>query len=117
MNSEYLDTDLAELRRNDWVLADRPRVAFSDGVFAHPDGRYHLPDRLDAKQTGLIPYDGYVHLMSRRFIEAPRPLAASSSSLASLSAIVFSRRARLNSTIQRIASVVARRGRTSTGTW
>ena len=39
------------------------------------------------------------------------------SSAARHSAIVFSRRARAKSTIQRMASVVERRGRTSTGTW
>ena len=32
--------------------------------------RYHLPQRLPATQSGLVPYSGYEHLLSRRFVEA-----------------------------------------------
>jgi hypothetical protein len=32
--------------------------------------RYHLPLRLDPKNTGQIPYEGYHHLLGRRFSEA-----------------------------------------------
>ena len=32
--------------------------------------RYHLPHLLPATQTGQIPFSGYEHLLSRRFVEA-----------------------------------------------
>ncbi len=32
--------------------------------------RYHLPRSLPATQTGQIPFGGYEHLLSRRFVEA-----------------------------------------------
>jgi len=51
------------------------------------------------------------------FIAAPRLLAASISSLASFSAMLFSERAREPARIQRIASDVRRFCGTSIGTW
>ncbi|UCF92159.1 MAG: molybdopterin-dependent oxidoreductase [Desulfobacterales bacterium] len=56
LDSRFLQVDLPALRRNNWTLADRPPVAFAGGVFAHPDRRYHPPDRLDPEP---LPPPGY----------------------------------------------------------
>src|SRR5439155_24863752 len=32
--------------------------------------RFHIPNRLHARSHGLVPFDGYNHLLSRRFEEA-----------------------------------------------
>src|SRR5262249_30863172 len=77
-----------------------------------PLGGCHHPECANARVGSAI-----FRRSSLRLIAAPSPLPASISSAASRSDIVFSRRWRAYPTIQRIASVVALRGRTSTGTW
>ncbi|TWU58008.1 UTP--glucose-1-phosphate uridylyltransferase [Rubripirellula reticaptiva] len=57
---------LDQFRRVEKNLYHRVRALF----FLAAIYRYHLPTRLSPKQTGVIPYGGYDHLLSRRFIEA-----------------------------------------------
>ena len=66
--AELLDhiTQVDEFRRSESNLYYRVRALF----FLAAIYRYHLPPRLAATQTGLIPFEGYEHLLSRRFIEA-----------------------------------------------
>ena len=76
LDSVCRDATLAELlehvqaidrfRRSEENLYHRVRGLF----FLAAIYRYHLPKRLSASQTGLIPFDGYEHLLARRFIEA-----------------------------------------------
>jgi galactokinase/mevalonate kinase-like predicted kinase len=76
LESVCRDADLSELlqhaaavdefRRGEKNLYFRVRALF----FLAAIYRYHLPARLAATQTGLIPFDGYEHLLSRRFAEA-----------------------------------------------
>ncbi len=53
-------------RRGEENLYRRVRALF----FLAAIYRYHLPQRLLPAQSGLIPFDGYEHLLARRFIEA-----------------------------------------------
>ena len=55
-----------QFRRDESNLYFRVRALF----FLAAIYRYHLPHRLSASDSGLIPYEGYEHLLSRRFIEA-----------------------------------------------
>lgn len=66
--SELLDhaTALDAFRRSEPNLYHRVRALF----FLQSIYRYHLPKRLPADDAGLIPYDGYDHLLGRRFLEA-----------------------------------------------
>ncbi|NNE01434.1 MAG: UTP--glucose-1-phosphate uridylyltransferase [Pirellulaceae bacterium] len=57
---------LDQFRRHESNLYFRVRALF----FLAAIYRYHLPARLEPAQTGLIPFDGYEHLLSRRFVEA-----------------------------------------------
>ena len=57
---------LDQYRRTADNLYHRVRALF----FLSAIYRYHLPRRLAATQSGLIPYAGYDHLLSRRFVEA-----------------------------------------------
>ncbi len=57
---------LDDFRRVESNLYHRVRALF----FLSAIYRYHLPGRLSPTQSGLIPYSGYEHLLSRRFIEA-----------------------------------------------
>ena len=60
---------LERFRRKEQNLYARVRALF----FLAAIYRYHLPPRLEAEQIaskGLIPFDGYEHLLSRRFGEA-----------------------------------------------
>ncbi|TWU56900.1 UTP--glucose-1-phosphate uridylyltransferase [Rubripirellula tenax] len=57
---------LDQFRRAEPNLYHRVRALF----FLAAIYRYHLPPRLGPTQSGLIPYAGYDHLLSRRFIEA-----------------------------------------------
>lgn len=57
---------LDQFRRNEPNLYHRVRALF----FLEAIYRYHVPQRLAANQSGLIPFDGYEHLLHRRFIEA-----------------------------------------------
>ena len=57
---------LDEFRRTEENLYHRVRALF----FLSAIYRYHLPKRLSATQSGLVPFVGYEHLLSRRFVEA-----------------------------------------------
>ncbi|MEO1526789.1 MAG: UTP--glucose-1-phosphate uridylyltransferase [Planctomycetota bacterium] len=60
---------LENFRRNEQNLYARVRALF----FLSAIYRYHLPATLEAEQVtskGLIPFDGYEHLLARRFGEA-----------------------------------------------
>ncbi|TWU04247.1 UTP--glucose-1-phosphate uridylyltransferase [Stieleria varia] len=57
---------LDAFRRGQPNLYHRVRALF----FLSAIYRYHLPERLGTQHTGLIPYEGYEHLLSRRFVEA-----------------------------------------------
>ncbi|MFK8113296.1 MAG: UTP--glucose-1-phosphate uridylyltransferase [Rubripirellula sp.] len=57
---------LDRFRRDQENLYHRVRALF----FLAAIYRYHLPQRLAVTQSGLIPYVGYEHLLSRRFVEA-----------------------------------------------
>ena len=58
--------ELDQFRRNEKNLYQRVRALF----FLSAIYRYYLPERLNHQQTGLIPFEGYEHLLSRRFVEA-----------------------------------------------
>lgn len=57
---------LDDFRRHEDNLYHRVRALF----FLAAIYRYHLPQRLAVTQSGLVPYAGYEHLLSRRFVEA-----------------------------------------------
>ena len=59
-------SQLDDFRRSEDNLYRRVRALF----FLSAIYRYHLPSRLGATDSGLIPFDGYTHLLSRRFVEA-----------------------------------------------
>ncbi|MCC9643822.1 UTP--glucose-1-phosphate uridylyltransferase [Rhodopirellula sp. JC740] len=58
--------ELDRYRRQEDNLYQRVRALF----FLSAIYRYHLPDRLDQSISGSIPFDGYEHLLGRRFQEA-----------------------------------------------
>lgn len=57
---------LDQFRRHQDNLYHRVRALF----FLSAIYRYHLPALLSPQNSGLIPFSGYDHLLSRRFIEA-----------------------------------------------
>ena len=57
---------LDRFRRGEDNLYRRVRALF----FLSAIYRYHLPRSLSPTQSGLIPFAGYEHLLSRRFVEA-----------------------------------------------
>lgn len=57
---------LDQFRRDEKNLYQRVRALF----FLSAIYRYHLPTRLGDEHRGLISYEGYEHLLSRRFVEA-----------------------------------------------
>ena len=57
---------LEAFRRTSDNLYERVRACF----FLYALHRFHLPSRPDLPARGRIPYDGYVHLLERRFEEA-----------------------------------------------
>ena len=57
---------LDQFRREEDNLYHRVRALF----FLSAIYRYHLPRSLPNDQAGLIPFTGYEHLLSRRFVEA-----------------------------------------------
>lgn len=57
---------LDQFRRDEDNLYHRVRALF----FLAAIYRYYLPHSLPVTQSGLIPYAGYEHLLSRRFVEA-----------------------------------------------
>ena len=58
--------ELDQFRRASDNLYERVRALF----FLSAIYRYHLPNRLPPAAFGLIPFDGYMHLLNRRFDEA-----------------------------------------------
>ncbi|CAD76081.1 MAG TPA: UTP--glucose-1-phosphate uridylyltransferase [Rhodopirellula baltica] len=66
--SELLDhvAELDRFRRQEDNLYQRVRALF----FLSAIYRYHLPPRLDQSSSGSIPFEGYEHLLGRRFQEA-----------------------------------------------
>ncbi len=57
---------LEQLRTNSDNLYERVRALF----FLYAINRFHLPLRINRQKKGLIPFDGYSHLLKRRFEEA-----------------------------------------------
>jgi len=66
--SELLDhvAELDRFRRQEDNLYQRVRALF----FLSAIYRYRLPPRLDQSSSGSIPFEGYEHLLGRRFQEA-----------------------------------------------
>ena len=58
--------ELAAYRRRERNLYQRVRALF----FIAAIHRYHLPARPDFSRVGRVPYDGFCHLLERRFEEA-----------------------------------------------
>ena len=58
--------ELDRFRRASENLYERVRALF----FLSTIYRYHLPDKLPPTAHGLVPFNGYMHLLSRRFDEA-----------------------------------------------
>ena len=58
--------ELDRFRREETNLYFRVRALF----FLSAIYRYHLPQRLTSDHEGLVPFAGYQHLLSRRFLEA-----------------------------------------------
>src|SRR3954469_23359825 len=72
--------DCAELdtyRRRETNLYQRVRALF----FITAIHRYHLPVRPDLPRLGRVPYDGFRHLLERRFEEAIAVFAAAQAKL------------------------------------
>ncbi|HWQ13701.1 MAG TPA: hypothetical protein VNL77_12930, partial [Roseiflexaceae bacterium] len=73
-----LETLLAEcaalerLRRTSDNLYERVRALF----FLYAIYRFHMPDKPGVRPVGHVPFDGYVHLLSRRFEEAIQVFSA-----------------------------------------
>jgi len=56
LKSPYLNTTLDKLKAERFVRSNRPRIAYEDQRFAHPDGKYRFPADLHAEPP---PPDGY----------------------------------------------------------
>lgn len=65
---ELLDecTALDAFRRHSENLYERVRAL----LFLHAIHRFHLPNKAGMAQRGLVPFNGYEHLLNRRFEEA-----------------------------------------------
>jgi hypothetical protein len=63
---------LEELRRRSDNLYERVRALF----FLYAIHRFHLPQKPGVSARGLVPFEGYAHLLSRRFEEAINVFAA-----------------------------------------
>src|SRR5688572_32313378 len=57
---------LDRFRRKSTNLYERVRALF----FLYAINRFHLPLRREAGGRGRVPFEGYAHLLSRRFEEA-----------------------------------------------
>jgi anaerobic selenocysteine-containing dehydrogenase len=66
LNSPYLDLSLEELRQKGYVRARRPEVAFADGRFAHPDGKYRFPETLHSEPNPAPDYPLQLLTLVRR---------------------------------------------------
>ncbi len=58
--------ELDQFRRASDNLYERVRALF----FLYAIHRFHLPEKEELAASGIVPYDGYEHLLSRRFEEA-----------------------------------------------
>ncbi len=58
--------ELDDFRRSSENLYERVRAL----LFLYAIHRFYLPEKAGCDVAGLIPYDGYVHLLNRRFEEA-----------------------------------------------
>jgi len=58
--------DLEKFRQRSENLYERVRALF----FLYAIHRFHLPQKIGNKNSGLIPFKGYEHLLQRRFEEA-----------------------------------------------
>jgi len=58
--------ELDVLRRRSTNLYERVRALF----FLYAIHRFHLPNKPGMAQRGLVPFEGYVHVLNRRFEEA-----------------------------------------------
>src|SRR5437763_13362968 len=58
--------ELEQFRRQSSNLYERVRALF----FLYAIHRFHLPNKLGAARSALIPFHGYQHLLQRRFEEA-----------------------------------------------
>jgi hypothetical protein len=58
--------ELDQFRRDSDNLYDRVRSLF----FLYAIHRFHLPARLQGRESGQIPFGGYEHMLSRRYPEA-----------------------------------------------
>src|SRR5258708_39696126 len=58
--------ELEKFRRNSRNLYERVRALF----FLYAIHRFHLPSKPGLKRKGLVSFDGYEHLLKRRFEEA-----------------------------------------------
>lgn len=74
LNVPHLSTTLEEIRRTGFAMANHPAIAWEDYNFAHPDGKYCLPDAL---HTELEPPNGFdLHLLTlvnRDFLHSQIP--------------------------------------------
>jgi len=75
--------DLDRFRRSSPNLYERVRALF----FLAALHRFHLPLRPDFPEEGLVPFDGYTHLLQRRFEEAIRSFQQSAPNAAVSSAL------------------------------
>src|SRR5687768_160269 len=69
VSAEKLLADCDELerfRRQSDNLYERVRALF----FLYAIHRFHLPTKPGVRPSGRIPFDGYTHLLNRRFEEA-----------------------------------------------
>ena len=46
LNSQYLNTSLEQIRTQNSVCSNRPKIAYTDLQFDHPDGKYRFPSDL-----------------------------------------------------------------------
>ena len=58
--------NLERFRKSSGNLYERVRALF----FLHAIHRFRLPNVIGAQARGLVPFDGYEHLLNRRFEEA-----------------------------------------------
>src|SRR6185503_16146474 len=65
--------ELDAFRRTSDNLYQRVRALF----FLYAIHRFHLPPKLDPSASSFVPFDGYHHLLQRRFDEAIDVLLAS----------------------------------------
>jgi hypothetical protein len=75
--------ELEAFRHSSRNLYERVRALF----FLYAIHRFHVPAKLQHPTTGLIPYEGYAHLLQRRFEEAIAAFLAAERGMGSSAAI------------------------------